>query len=599
MIYVKERRNAIIYAVIFFVLVDVQLLVAQDRACSEDLRLLMDKAQGAEDVYDWTLAITLYEKVVRIGEKEGRSLCVSRGHSGVARVYARVGDFVYGLDKRYSDQLPEDVFFKDIDLYEEAKKEYKLAAMIARKIGNREQALRGDLGYALVQGQLRNTLNALKLFNKIDSSLTNDFDKGQQDLYYRYRPWILNARGLAHYRLAEERLDTLQLSLAVSDLKKAEGVIKTKEDQFDLIDVYQNLGMSFRWLAKYDSSLMYYRMSLEQVKQQSNLSGGSLLFEESRSWHGLSLAFEGIGRPDSALYYFKMYDKSHDGLASDEQVRSVRQFLVFFDTERNQARIREQRLMIVISIAIILLLTTLAVYVIYKRKSQKKMSDQRIDDLLQQQEISALQGVLEGQEEERQRIASDLHDKLGSILGMVKLHFSAVEEKIDILRDDNRKQYDKASQLLDEANVELRNISHDLMSGVLAKFGLIPALLDLKDKIEATGTVNVSVENQGVKNQLSRDQELQLYRIFQELMSNTLKHAKAKNIIILLKVENSQFSATYQDDGIGFDFEEAKKRGGMGLKNIEARVQRLNAIAHYKKESKGDFEIKMDVNKKP
>lgn len=592
MFYIKQQRRVVIYAVIFCVLIDFQLSAVERQDCSGSLDSLMQEARQREEDYDWALAIDLYKRVVRVAEKQSYRLCVSRGHAGLARVYATAGDFVYELDERYMDQLPEDVFFKNIDLYEEAKKEYKLAATIAREIGNDEQVLRGDLGYALVEGQLRNTRYALQLLNKLDIILANHLKEDQSNIYHRFMPLLLNAKGLFRYRLAEEYQDTTQLKRAILDLKKAESVIMTKEDRFDLIDVYQNLGMSFRWQAKYDSSLKYYRMSLSSFDDYED---GDFLFERSKSWYGIALTFGGLGQSDSAFYYLKKYDESHDGLESTEQVQSIRQLLVAFDTERNQARIREQRLVIVLSITIILLLTSFAIYAVYKRKVQKKISEQRIDDLLQQQEISSLQGVLEGQEEERQRIASDLHDKLGSILGMVKLHFSAVEEKIDLLREDNRKQYDKASQLLDEANVELRNISHDLMSGVLAKFGLVPALLDLKDKIEATGTVKVSVENHGVKNQLSRDQELQLYRIFQELMSNTLKHAKAQSIIIRLEVEGHQLSAIYQDDGVGFDFEMAKNRGGMGLRNIEVRVKKLKGDLIYSNHNTSKWQLSLNL----
>ena len=121
---------------------------------------------------------------------------------------------------------------------------------------------------------------------------------------------------------------------------------------------------------------------------------------------------------------------------------------------------------------------------------------------------------------------------------MVKLHFSSLEEKIDT-SNPVKEKFLSASELLDLAASEVRMISHDLMSGVLAKFGLLPALEDLGAKINETGQIELNLIVDNMNGSLDGEQELQVYRIIQELVGNTLKHAKASEITIQLN-ENDE-----------------------------------------------------------
>ena len=142
-----------------------------------------------------------------------------------------------------------------------------------------------------------------------------------------------------------------------------------------------------------------------------------------------------------------------------------------------------------------------------KRRKVEAESAKRISDLINQQEIASLQGVLEGQEKESKRVAIDLHDRLGGMLSMIKLHFSSLEEKIDT-SNPVKEKFLSASELLDLAASEVRMISHDLMSGVLAKFGLIPALEDLSSKINETGEIEMHLMTDNMNGSLEGEQEL-------------------------------------------------------------------------------------------
>jgi signal transduction histidine kinase len=243
-----------------------------------------------------------------------------------------------------------------------------------------------------------------------------------------------------------------------------------------------------------------------------------------------------------------------------------------------------RKTILIYSLLIGLILVSLLFFAIIKVKRHKQLSklaeqnslieSQKVEELLKKQELKSMNAMMIGQEEERKRIARDLHDRLGSMLAMVKNHFKSVETSIDNLKDTNTKLYKKANKLLDEACEEVRKISQDMASGVLTKFGLTAALEDLKNTLEESKQLEVEFVSHGLNNRLPLELEITIYRIIQELISNILKHAKASEITIQLLKGKNGLNIIAEDNGIGFEISEAKL--GMGLKNIEARIDGLN-----------------------
>ncbi len=208
-------------------------------------------------------------------------------------------------------------------------------------------------------------------------------------------------------------------------------------------------------------------------------------------------------------------------------------------------------------------------------KQNEALQREKIQQLIKEKEIDAMNAMVEGQENERLRIARDLHDRLGGTLSIVKMHFKSVEESIEALKETSVKQYKEANDLLDEACEEVRKIAHDMSSGVLMKFGLVAALKDLKATVEATGQLNMNFLEIGLQERLDYEYEINIYRIIQELITNTLKHAKASEMTIQLYRKDDRLSIVVEDDGIGFNQKEKQKEGGMGIANIDSRVQRF------------------------
>ncbi len=210
-------------------------------------------------------------------------------------------------------------------------------------------------------------------------------------------------------------------------------------------------------------------------------------------------------------------------------------------------------------------------------EQQEQLHIKEVEELLKDQEIKSINAVLEGQEGERVRIAKDLHDRLGSMLTTVKWSFDGYLEGSTDRQDLAPLQ--KANRMLDDAYQEVRRISHDMVSGVLTKFGLVPAVEELCNAINASRRLEAKLVVFGMEERPDNQVEITLYRVIQELMSNILKHAKASTVTIQISRIEDELNVTVEDDGQGFD--PAAVKSGMGLKNIEARVRGINGSVFF------------------
>ncbi len=194
-----------------------------------------------------------------------------------------------------------------------------------------------------------------------------------------------------------------------------------------------------------------------------------------------------------------------------------------------------------------------------------------------QQKLSVSNALIEGEEVERKRIARDLHDGLGSMLSGLKIHLKLAEK-------DNVSTTE-VTTLLDNSIKELRNISQNLMPESLLKLSLEHALRDLCMANSNTIT-NVEFQYLINKSNLSKNHQIFIYRIIQELLNNALKYANASEILVSCSQNKETFFITVEDNGIGFNVSE-RSNTGMGLRNIKNRVEFLN----------GKLEIESIINK--
>jgi len=196
--------------------------------------------------------------------------------------------------------------------------------------------------------------------------------------------------------------------------------------------------------------------------------------------------------------------------------------------------------------------------------------------------IESMHAMIEGQEAERERVAKDLHDSLGGLLSTVKLQFDSLENKLDGV--SKFKNYQNANRLLDTACQEVRDIARNMQPSSLLNLGLVAAVRDLINRIDDPDQRTIDFQHYGLENKLENTVALTVYRLVQELLNNSIKHSKAKEILIQLTREENEFIIMVEDDGVGFDVEGVKK--GMGTENILSRVNYLKGdlSVHSEKE---------------
>lgn len=307
------------------------------------------------------------------------------------------------------------------------------------------------------------------------------------------------------------------------------------------------------------------------------------------------------GRLDEALGYFTEAKSVHDTLFSerngqllasaemrekydaDQREGTIKELRTEIDLreERERRRTLERNMLILASIALLAFLALVGRNLQHRKKlmgQQQALHEQRVNELLRQQEIRSLEAMLEGQEKERGRIAQDLHDRLGSMLSAIKMQFSVLEGKVERLEDGQRERYQKVYGMLDEAVSEVRRVSHDMARGALSNAGLGPALRDLCETLRAPGKLDVELDLFGMDDRLDQRTEIIIYRIIQELVSNVLKHAKADRLSIQVTRARTSVNVIVEDNGVGFD--PMNVVGGLGLSGARARAAELGGVVH-------------------
>jgi signal transduction histidine kinase len=200
---------------------------------------------------------------------------------------------------------------------------------------------------------------------------------------------------------------------------------------------------------------------------------------------------------------------------------------------------------------------------------QRKMSETEISH-----QKDLLQSVITSQEAERQRIGSDLHDEVGSVLSSLRL---LIEKHIQA--EQTEENFSKQSkQLIDRVITNVRQISHNLSPRISGSYGFFDAIHELADTVNQSGTLQLRLDfdESIAETPMQENAAMAVYRVLAELINNTIKHAKASNIAINVTTGDGRMDITYSDDGIGMPQEKQPGRG-MGMQNIESRLSMINA----------------------
>ena len=224
----------------------------------------------------------------------------------------------------------------------------------------------------------------------------------------------------------------------------------------------------------------------------------------------------------------------------------------------------------------------------------------RLQNMEQEQQKILLNASIRLQEEERQRLAADLHDDAGPLLATARLYLNE-----NLVNQDKATQLQsifQARQILDDTIQLIRNISHSLMPPTLKNFGLESATNDLFQKISGSGTINASSRFHDYKERLKPEVELIVFRVIQELINNILKHSNSSFIHLTQNNHDDLFILRIHHDGRGIvqaDFEKLNKSNiGLGLKNISSRLRVAQGKIFFEKDpSQTYYKVTIEIPK--
>jgi len=441
------------------------------------------------------------------------------------------------------------------------------------------------------------TLNYNKILLNLASSYAalNEFDSAQFFLnkcLFAKNQSNSSLKADQIFSLANVYFNKKEFDTAEVYFKRAIKIYKLNDDNIGLDNCMNILGDLYSEIGKSDKAIGAFRKAIGyfgKTEEPAFLIG---------YYDNISDEFAKIEKYDSAYYYKKLSSDLRNGVFTEESNRSVAEFKAKYNNEKlqNEALLLEKerdkeknknkrQLVVTFSLSALLIISVLLVQLFRQRYISNKLlaakneelHKQKLDEMQKEIKLQRMSALMEGQEQERTRVATELHDGLGSLLSTVKHHFEAVESKMET----NIEMYGKAQNLLDEACREVRRISHDMASNVLSRFGLAVAMQDLAEMVSSSGTIKVQVIISGMEGRLESSQEINLFRIAQELMGNIIKHAKANKVSIQLTQHDDSINLIVEDNGIGFDFSEGKEKGGMGLRNLNARVEHMHGSIDF------------------
>lgn len=335
------------------------------------------------------------------------------------------------------------------------------------------------------------------------------------------------------------------------------------------------------YLTKTNNQVVQYRKSLETLS--------NILF----AMHRVQDAEE-VLRESSVL---------GDSLIGDQIQQKTIQLEKKYESERKDNQIRLQKASLkekttlnylLIGGAITLLLISFLLYLNYRHK--QRLQAQRIQELETEKQLMATEAVLKGEEQERSRLAKDLHDGLGGMLSGIKYSLNTMKGNL-IMTPENQQAFERSMDMLDSSIQEMRRVAHNMMPEALVKFGLDTALRDFCNDINQSGALAVTYQSFGMETgRWNQTTSITIYRIVQELLNNTIKHAGASSALVQVSHASAGTSITVEDDGRGFDPEILKTARGIGWSNIQSRISYLKGRWDVQSEPGKGSSVHIEIN---
>lgn len=462
-------------------------------------------------------------------------------------------------------------------------------AIIHQNLGNLDNALKYHQEALSYRIRLKDTEGEATSYGNMANLCALMYDTAQALVYYEKA--IKLSRQLNKEDMVAANLSNIS-NLYMGQKKYGKSLALLKEsleirerlgDPKGISSTLSRMGMAFTNTGQYSEALNVLHRSLSIARKVA------VVDEELSATLALAKLKVLTHQPDSSFllmnHYISLRDSVYETRIKQQILDVQTQYetdkleqdleLVKKEKEYTEIKLSQRKTQILLLIFVLISITGAGIFLFYRHQQRQKSA--LIKERVKEQEAQ-INAVFQAQEEERRRIAKELHDGIGQTLGAIKMNYQILSEKID--KPELIPDFKKVQKMLDNAGAEVRSISHQMMPKELEQFGLIPAIEGMLNLHFENSPVKVHFEHSGFDVRVGAAIELVLFRVLQELVSNVIKHSGCNLLTVQLIRLNTHVMLNVSDNGIGFDVENNEK-SGIGLLNIASRIDAIKGYLRY------------------
>ncbi|UPQ78096.1 sensor histidine kinase [Flavobacterium azooxidireducens] len=494
-------------------------------------------------------AITIYLKIAAILENGGNQLHLGYLYSNIATLLGQTGNKEKQLDYLH----------KSFKLLKESNDE-RFIATVASNLG-------------------------LAYYHAKDTVKTNKWAKEAVELSELSNDLVAKTQSNLTLSLIQKDLNK-SLEYAEQSVKYADEL----KDKTHMTSAYYRYADALDKLGEGKKAINY----AEQAVKFAEEIGDNLTLTNAAATAGK--IYYNLGQKEKAADFYYTYSILKDSISSAENAREINDINTKYQTEKKEKQIIEQDLKIQkqqsnLLYAIfggLLLLSIFGGIFIYYRKSQHL----KLKQFQQEKENAILNSFILGEERERGRISHELHDGVAAMIGAAKMSLESIPH---LPKEKQMQQLSKVQGILEHSHADIRHIAHNLLPTVLEKEGLIQATEQFVSEINETKLVHIAVTDKNSQaNENSKQLQLMLFRIIQELVNNIIKHSQAQNAEIVFSKINNALQIEVIDDGLGYSDTITKEN--QGLYSISQRLKSIGGNFKITNGNAGGTRAKVELN---
>lgn len=309
-----------------------------------------------------------------------------------------------------------------------------------------------------------------------------------------------------------------------------------------------------------------------------------LLLKFDATYLTLAKNFEGLKDFKNASKYYYLWAITKDSLYQQSQAEAIAEMSTKYETEKKeqqlvlqQSKLDQQQAqlsktyVVVVGLVIIIALVMIILYLVSNRhKKQQQLAEKKRQLEVREAYINA---TIQSQENERKRVAQDLHDGMGQLIAALSMFMTKLSSATP--PEERMAVVEEAETILKDMHKEVRAVAFNLMPQTLIQHGLVAALQEMAYRLNESGKIKIEITSFQIPQRLTEVKEISLYRILQEWVTNIIKYAKATKVVINLVDNEDEISVTVEDNGEGFNMAELDQGNGNGWKNIQSRLNLL------------------------